>query len=151
MRPPPGPTGGPPSSPPGSLPPPVTRVYEAEWVGNSFTNTTVYTCSGCSGQKKVGRVGRNSGTLQFNGITATTGGLATVKIAYVNGDTAGRVGWLSINGSPGVPLDFDVTGGWSTVHTLVVIMTLKAGGNTLAFFNDDGPAPDFDKLTVSVR
>ncbi|MFF0657664.1 hypothetical protein [Micromonospora tulbaghiae] len=130
--------------------PPLVTSYEAESSANGLANIRIYTCYGCSGDKKVGNIGRDMGTLQFNGVTARTGGSATVTIAYVNGE-APRVGKISVNGEPPITLTFPGTGGWSSVGTMVVTMSLRPGPNTLKIFNPDSAAPDFDKITVSVR
>lgn len=73
-----------------------------------------------------------------------------MTIAYVNGE-APRVGKISVNGEPPITLTFPGTGGWSSVGTMVVTMSLRPGPNTLKIFNPDSAAPDFDKITVSVR
>ncbi|WP_157746540.1 carbohydrate-binding protein [Micromonospora inositola] len=124
--------------------------YEAESAANGLANIRIYTCPGCSGNKKVGNIGRGMGTLQFNGVTARTGGSATVTIAYVNGESP-RVGQVSVNGGPPMTLTFPGTGGWSSVGTMVVTVPLRPGPNTLKMFNPNSAAPDFDKIKVSVR
>ena len=43
-------------------------------------------CPTCSGGAEVGYVGNNSGTLQFNGVTANAPGSNVVTIWYTNGD-----------------------------------------------------------------
>jgi hypothetical protein len=88
--------------------------HEAESAANGLRNIQIFTCSGCSGQKKVGHIGRDIGTLQFNGVSARTGGSATVTIAYVNGESL-RVGQVSVNGGPPITLTFPHTGGWSSI------------------------------------
>ncbi|RZU76212.1 hypothetical protein EV384_4845 [Micromonospora kangleipakensis] len=151
----------PPATPPAARPPvvprpttpaarPVLTSYEAESAANGLENTRIYTCSGCSGQKKVGNIGRGMGTLRFNGVTARTGGSAAVTIAYVNGESP-RVGQVSVNGGPAITLTFPGTGGWSSVGAMVVTVALRPGPNTLTMFNPNSAAPDFDKITVSVR
>ncbi|MCM0675265.1 hypothetical protein NCC78_11290 [Micromonospora phytophila] len=151
----------PPSAPPPAPPPatrrpttpaapPVVTSYEAESSGNGLNNIKIYACPGCSGGKKVGNIGRDMGTLQFNGVTARTGGSATVTITYVNGEGP-RVGQVSVNGAAAIRLTFPGTGGWSSVGTMVVTVSLRPGPNTLKMFNPDSAAPDFDKITVSVR
>jgi hypothetical protein len=126
----------------------VPAAYEAEASANTQSGTRVIGCSGCSGSRKVGDVGRNAGTLQFNGITASGAGTATVTISYVNGDTRARTADLSVNGGAATKVTFPVTRDWSTPGTLTVTVTLKSGGNTLKFGNTSGPAPDFDKIAV---
>lgn len=130
--------------------PPVVTSYEAESPVNGLAGTRTFTCSGCSGQKKVGYIGRDMGALQFNGVTARTGGTAAVTITFVNGEGP-RVGHISVNGGAPIVLTFPDTGGWSTVDTTTVTMTLRPGANSVRMFNPYGPAPDFDKITVSVR
>ncbi|MGN9804841.1 hypothetical protein [Micromonospora sp. L32] len=146
------PTTRPPATRPPAAPaaPMVVRSYEAESAENGLNDIRIYNCPGCSGGKKVGNIGRDMGTLQFNGVTARTGGSATVTIAYVNGE-APRVGRISVNGAAPITLTFPGTGGWSTVGTMVVTVPLRPGPNTLKMFNPDSPAPDFDKITVAVR
>jgi Fungal chitosanase of glycosyl hydrolase group 75/Alpha-galactosidase, CBM13 domain len=125
----------------------ATASYEAEAAGNALAGgARVANCGGCSGGKRVGFVGNNKGTLQFTNVTGT-GGSATVTIAYLNG-SATRTGQLSVNGATPTRLSFAGTGTWNTVGTLPVTVTLKAGANTIKFFNDSGWAPDFDKITV---
>lgn len=138
----------PPAAP--AAPPVVVRSYEAESAENGLDNIRIYDCPGCSGGKKVGNIGRDMGTLQFNGLTARTGGSATVTIAYVNGE-APRVGRISVNGGAPITLTFPGTGGWSSVGTMVVTVPFRPGPNTVKMFNPDSPAPDFDKITVAVR
>jgi hypothetical protein len=122
--------------------------YEAEASGNALAGgAKVANCSGCSGGKRVGFVGNNKGTLQFNGIAGTAGG-ATVTIAYINGG-ATRTGQISVNGAAATGLSFATTGTWNTVGTLDVTVTLKDGDNTIKFSNNSGWAPDFDKITVN--
>ncbi|PWR08086.1 hypothetical protein DKT69_33440 [Micromonospora sicca] len=128
----------------------MVTSYEAESAANGLDNIRIFTCSGCSGQQKVGNIGRGMGTLRFNGVTARTGGSATVTIAYVNGESP-RVGQVSVNGGPAITLTFPGTGGWSSVGTMVVTVALRPGPNTLTMFNPYSAAPDFDKITVSVR
>lgn len=145
------PTVRPPGTPPPTraVAPPVVTSYEAESPVNGLAGTRTFTCTGCSGGKKVGWIGRDMGTLQFNGVTARTGGAATLAIVYVNGEGP-RVGHVSVNGGPPLVLTFPGTGGWSTVDTMTVTVSLRAGSNSLRMSNPDSPAPDFDRIVVRV-
>ena len=67
----------------------------------------IQSCPTCSGGADVGYVGNNSGTLQFNGVTANTSDSYVVTIWYTNGDAA-RYALLSVNGGPGIPVSFPV-------------------------------------------
>src|SRR5690349_17310169 len=74
----------------------ATTSYEAESSANTLAGgARVGTCSGCSGGHKVRFVG-NGGTLQFNGVTASAAGSATVTITYLTGTA--RSASLSVNG-----------------------------------------------------
>jgi hypothetical protein len=126
----------------------ATNSYEAEASGNTLAGgARVATCSPCSGGKKVGYVGNNAGTLQFNGVTTGVAGTATLTISYASGQA--RNASLSVNGGSAQPLTFNSTGSYTTVGTKTVNVTLKSGSNTLKFFNTSGWAPDFDKIKVS--
>ncbi len=146
------PPAAPPTTPsvtPSPSPSPAPPVwYEAESSRNTMPGTKIYSCSGCSGGKKVGNIGLYMGTLQFNGVTAATAGRVVLTIAYVNGEGT-RTAKLSVNGETATTLQFAGTGGWSKVGILVVTITVKAGSNTLKFYNPTAAAPDFDRITIS--
>lgn len=126
-----------------------TATYEAEASGNTLAGgAAVSSCPACSGGSKVGYVGNNSGTLQFNGVNAATAGSATVTISYLNGD-ATRSAQLSVNGGSATTVNFPSTGGWTTVGTVQTTVTLAAGNNTIKLSNASGWAPDFDRIQVA--
>ena len=127
--------------------------YEAESVPpNIITGGAgIQSCPTCSGGADVGYVGNNSGTLQFNGVTANTTHSYVVTIWYTNGD-ATRYALLSVNGSTGIPLSFPSTGSFQTVGSIQTTITLNAGSNnTLIFYNPitGNWAPDFDRIVVN--
>lgn len=138
----------PPAPPPPAPRPPTVTSYEAEAPGNDRGGTRTFTCSGCSGNKKVGNIGAGRGSLQFNGVTATNA-TATVTLVYVNGESTRRA-QLSVNGGPARTFSFPGTGGWSTTGVLTVSVPMRAGSNTLRLFNDGPAGPDFDRIIVSV-
>ncbi|QJD83895.1 DUF4832 domain-containing protein [Cohnella herbarum] len=123
--------------------------YEAEAAGNTLAGgAAVSSCGTCSGGSKVGYVGNNGGTLQFNGVTPASSGSQTVKVYYLNGD-AGRSAQISVNGGSPATLNFPNSGGWSTVASIDVTLSLTAGTNTIKLSNSGGWAPDFDRITLS--
>lgn len=137
------PTG--PTSTPGSV-----SAYEAESSSNTLAGgAAVSACGPCSGGNKVGYVGNNSGTLQFNGVNASTAGSYTLTIYYTNGDSVSRSATVSVNGGAGTNVNFPVTGGWTTVGSVQTTINLNAGSNTIKFSNATGWAPDFDRITVN--
>ena len=121
--------------------------YEAE-SGTLAGGAVVLNCPTCSGGEKVGYVGNNSGTLQFNGVSAITTGPHSVTICYLNGDAV-RYALLSVNGGQGMPVSFPSTGSFQTVGSIQVTIILNAGSdNTLEFYNPivGDYAPDFDRI-----
>jgi hypothetical protein len=108
----------------------------------------VMDCSDCSGGKDVGYLGKNNGTLQFNGVSTACTGDYLLVIYYANGDSGARMASISVNGGPASMLSFASSHGSSLVATLPVIVHLKAGKNTIKFSNTSGWAPDIDKVSV---
>ena len=128
--------------------------YEAESVPpNIITGGAgIQSCPTCSGGADVGYVGNNSGTLQFNGVTANTTHSYVVTIWYTNGDATARYALLSVNGGPGIPVPFPSTGSFQTLGSVQRTVTLNAGSdNTLMFSNPivGNWAPDFDRIVVN--
>jgi hypothetical protein len=124
--------------------------YEAESPDNTLSGSaTPQPCASCSNGFKVGYVGNNSGTLQFNSVAITTTGNYTVTIWYTNGDAV-RYALLSVNGGQGTPVSFPSTGSFHTVASIQRTVTLIAGDNTLEFYNPivGNWAPDFDRIAV---
>lgn len=127
------------------------KEYEAEAAGNTLAGGAASSfCAVCSAGYDVKNVGNVGGTLQFNGVTASAAGTRSVTIYYVNGDATARTSLISVNGGTGVSVSFPSTGGWSTVGTVTVNLTLSAGSNALKFYTTAAGvwAPDFDKLAV---
>ena len=134
------------------LSPGGVKRYEAESSVNTIAGgATVASCSFCSGGQKVGYVGGNSGTLQFNNVYANTAGTYTIAITYISGDP--RNAQLSVNSAASSTISFPSTGSWSTTGTLTVQVNLNAGNNTLKFFTTSSSnwAPDFDAIQVTAQ
>ena len=74
-------------------------------------------------------------------------GIYTLTIYYIDGD-AGRPAYLSFNGGSGVLLDFHGNGNWNQVQTMQVSVQLKAGNNTIKFFDPTDWSPDIDRIRV---
>ena len=113
-------SGTPTPTPPGSC-----ISYEAETSNNTLTGSAVVlNCPTCSGGLKVGYVGNNSGTLQFNNVSAVAPGRYSVTISYTNGDPV-RYALLSVNGGPGTPLTFPSTGSFQTVGSIQTTISFE--------------------------
>jgi hypothetical protein len=136
-------------TPTGTPAPGPCAWYEAE-SGTLGGSAVIQSCPTCSGGAKVGYVGNNSGTLQFNDVTANATGRYVVTICYTNGDAV-RYALLSVNGSSGTPVSFPSTGSFQTVGSIQRTITLNFGSNTLEFYNPiiGNWAPDFDRLGVN--
>jgi Alpha-galactosidase, CBM13 domain len=122
--------------------------YEAESPDNTLGGSAfVLSCPTCSGGLKVGYVGNNSGTLQFNNVGVVVPGNHSVSICYLNGDAV-RYALLSVNGGQGMPVSFPSTGSFQTVGSIQIMVTLHTGCNTLEFYNPivGSWAPDFDRI-----
>ena len=129
-------------------PPGECASYEAESDVNTLQGSAiVLSCPTCSGGLKVGYVGSNNGTLQFNAVGIIASGNYTMTICYLNGDAV-RYATLSVNGGPGTPLSFPSTGGFQTLGSIQITVTLNTGCNTLEFNNPivGSWAPDFDRI-----
>ena len=88
----------------------------------------------------------NSGTLQFNGVNATTAGNYSLTIHYLSG--AASWAQLSVNGGAAT-LTLPSTGSWNTVGLYQMTVSLNAGSsNFVKLSNTSGWAPDIDRVTV---
>ncbi|MFV2099683.1 hypothetical protein [Micromonospora sp. LOL_024] len=115
---------------------------EAEHPGNLLSEGAgIVACGACEGGARVRYVGRLTAYL-----TTATAGRRTITVSYeVDGERSLQI---SINGA--APTTHRVTGtGWGTPRTLRYTATVPAGRISMAFYNDAGPAPDIDKITIS--
>lgn len=129
-------------------------TYEAESSSNTLAGgAVVQTCTGCSGGKNVGYIGKG-GTLRFNNVSVTSAGVHRLVISYIDGDTStygigtSRSASISINGGTAFTVAFPATGDWNEMVTLTISVTLNAGNNTLTFSNSSAYTPDIDKIDV---
>ncbi len=137
-----------PSATASSTPSPGSCISDEAEAGTLAGGAVVLNCPTCSGGEKVGYVGNNSGTLQFNGVSAITTGPHSMTICYLNGDAV-RYALLSVNGGQGMPVSFPSTGSFQTVGSIQVTVILNPGSdNTLEFYNPivGDYAPDFDRI-----
>jgi hypothetical protein len=122
--------------------------YEAESPANTIGGgATIYSCSGCSGGKKVGYLG-GTGYLTFNNVTVSKPGTYLMNVAYVDGDSS-RTAVITVNGTPfNLPLSGTNNNDWDTVQTAIVPVQLNAGANTIKFGNPTDYMSDIDKITL---
>lgn len=121
-------------------------TYEAEASVNTLTGGAVRaSCASCSGGQKVGYLG-NGGTLTLNNVTVASAGNYTLTVFY--GSAEARSLSVRVNGGAVVNYSLASTGGWDTIGTAQLTVSLNAGSNTIQLFNSLGWAPDIDKVTV---
>lgn len=143
--------------------------YEAEAAALSG-KAAIVNCVNCSGGKKVDKIGNNEGALVFNNIQVPENGTYDLDIAYtLDRNPAGswnlqavRQGMIRVNNGEGVEHQFVDPSGlkyknsgvneddWylvdndpNRVGTLSVKVNLKAGNNTIEFYNP------MDKITFA--
>ena len=125
-----------------------TTSYEAESSSNTLAGSAkVMNCSNCSGGQNIGYLGNNSGTLQFNGVSAACNGNYLLAIYYANADTGARMASIRVNGKTTM-LSFASSHGVNLVAILPVTVDLNAGSNTIEFSNTSSWAPDIDKVLI---
>ncbi|MEU8874575.1 CBM35 domain-containing protein [Streptomyces javensis] len=119
---------------------------EAESSANTLGgNASVADCAACSDGHKVGNLYTGS-KLTINDVVVDKSGTYQIKVAYVSGDA--RSADVSANGGGATRHKFPSTGDWSTVNSVYVPVTLKAGSNTITFDSGSGYAPDIDRIDV---
>jgi len=130
----------------GSTPPPSGTSYEAE-AATLAGQAAVRSSSGASSGAVVGYVGNGTANyLQFNNVNATVGS-HQVSVFYAAGEARSLT--VSVNGGTAVSASAPSTGGWDTVGSVTLTLTLVAGANTVRIGNSSGWAPDIDRIVVS--
>ncbi|MEV4052436.1 beta-L-arabinofuranosidase domain-containing protein [Amycolatopsis sp. NPDC049688] len=125
--------------------PPTGTPYEAE-AATLAGQAAVRSSPGASGGALVGYVGGGSANyLQFNGVNSPAGA-HPVTIFYASGEARSLT--VSVNGGAAVPVDTPSTGGWDTIGSVQVTLTLASGANTIRIGNASGWAPDLDRIVV---
>jgi uncharacterized protein YkwD len=124
-----------------------TTTYEAEAAGNALTGGAyIADCRRCSGGKRVTAVGL-LGQLGVTGVAAERAGATKVQVTYTS--STDRTALIRVNGAVATAVAFPSTRGDERTGTVRVILTLRAGDNTLAFANPAGQAPDIDKIVIT--
>lgn len=131
------------------VPPPQPVSYEAEAPGNTrLGQVHPRPVAEASGGLVIGWIGNGpANVLRFNAVSAVAAGAHRVTVYYVAGEA--RTALITVNNATPVTVSFPSTGGWSTVGSLTVTLTLAAGANTVAVSNPTAWAPDIDRLVAS--
>jgi hypothetical protein len=119
---------------------------EAEASANTLGGSaSVADCSACSGGAKVGNL-YQGGKLTFGDVVVGKTGAYQIKVTYISGDA--RSVDVSANSGGATRHKLPSTGDWSTVNSVYIPVTLRAGTNTLTFDSGSGYAPDIDRIDV---
>lgn len=128
-----------------AAPPPFSPIaVEAEAPGNLLLGTAAaVACGPCPGGYRVGYIA-GAGTVTVR-TSLPVSGTRTLTITYES--DGARMLKISANG---VLIDTRMlTGpGWETPLTFQLTKALPAGALSLTFYNDEGPAPDIDKVVI---
>jgi hypothetical protein len=119
---------------------PVT--VQAEAPGNLRSGgADIAYCDSCDGGARVRYLGRLTVYLDV-----AAAGSRTVTVGY----TADGPRDLKVVVNGGAPQTFSVTGSdWETPRSFRFTSSIPAGRTAVTFYNDSGPPPDIDKVTVS--
>ncbi len=132
---------------PEQVPDGIDGVYQAEngrIEGNAVVDSSV---PECSGGRKVGYIGKEGGSLYIENIEAPEDGTYSLDIVYIAGED--RSLCLDVNDGEEMKLELAATGSdWETLGTYTTAIELKAGKNTLYFYNNTGWAPDIDCVKI---
>jgi hypothetical protein len=123
-----------------------TVTYEAESSANTFYYSEVSYESPFSGGACVRIIGYGR-TLQFNNVAVNTLGTYNMTISYRCGDR-----YAYYMGSDGIKrlIYFPTLANWYDIGTVTIPIVLKANYNTIKIGNDNGWAPDIDKIDLNL-
>jgi hypothetical protein len=134
-------------APPPRPPDPPGVTYEGESRANTVHGTTnVGDCPPCSGGSRVRNIGNSaSNYVTINGITVAADGNYTLLIDYV---LLGQRSFIvSVNDA--APIELALRGeSWAVPSRAAITVPLKAGLNSVRFFNDHAYAPDLDRVVI---
>jgi hypothetical protein len=143
----------------------TTRIYEAEGLANTMAGTaTSSTCyeaytkvvageapqiaGACWGGARVRWIGNGSGNyVTVNKVNVAAAGSYTLTVWAMAKDA--RFFKVSVNGGSAATLNV-MTPAWDTPQPFTMTVTLRAGDNSIKFFNDGPYAPDLDRVVVSL-
>jgi alpha-galactosidase len=128
--------------------PASSTTIEADATGNTLAGRArVASCSGCTDGKKVGDIGDGAANyVTINNIDEPSAG--TYALTFVYCLDGSRTFDISVNGGTGTAIT--LTGAsWSIPASHTMTVSLKAGENTIKFYNDSSYAPDLSEITVS--
>jgi alpha galactosidase A-like protein/alpha galactosidase C-like protein len=123
-------------------------TVEADASGNTLAGAAkVGSCSGCSDGMKVRFIGNGAANyVTINNIDEPSAGSYALTFVYCLDGS--RTFDISVNGGTGTAVA--LTGAnWSVPASDTMTVTLKAGENTIKFYNNSSYAPDLSEITVT--
>ena len=127
-------------------------LYEAETgYSKAYSEITGNVCqysesSTCSGGYKAGYLGKSSTNyLEWRNVYSQEGGDYELTIGYISGESRSMT--LSVNGKT-VKTQSYHSGGWGTIGTKKLDITLEPGENVIRLSNSSGWMPDMDYISV---
>ncbi|RYP02290.1 hypothetical protein DL764_005856 [Monosporascus ibericus] len=129
--------------------PPAETQYEGEAAAYGGAARDV-SCGGCSGGRAAGYLGGpDGGSVTFRGVRSDVTGRTTIRVKYLNGDSAPRYAAVRVNG--GAPQTLAFVQATGNPSSSVLHADLRAGGdNTIVIegLGDGSWGPDVDRLMV---
>ncbi len=105
-------------------------------------------CANCQNKSKVRFIGTNTGWVTFN-VTAPAAMQVQVTYWYIAATTA-RTMYVKANSDTPVVKTPQATADWDTPKSDTATLTLKAGVNSIEFYNPTSAnAPDLDRISVA--
>ncbi len=117
--------------------------------GGVKTSNNAYNDQYASGQKTAEYIGNGADNSVTFTVNVETAGIYELDVFYIsgndrrfmvsiNGDVAGRIRMRRLN-----------SGDWVSVYKETMYIELKAGENTIKFYNDEAFAPNLDRIALS--
>lgn len=118
-----------------------------ELFNNQSAETGIYEeLAVCSGGAKAGWLGKSEANdLQWRNVYSENGGEYTMTLAFITGES--RNVKIQVNDEEVQTLSLN-SGGWSTLATIEVDVTLKKGNNIIRLSNASAWMPDIDCMDI---
>lgn len=119
---------------------------EAEWNKNTLSGNAQIFHNTISSGNVVGNIGVGyDNALTFNDIYTDKSGTYMIRVYYISEEN--RSCTISTNGNPGIYYTFEGKNSNTPVYKEIPV-DLQAGYNTIKLYNQNGWAPDIDKISL---
>jgi alpha-galactosidase len=128
------------------MPAVFSQSFEAE-SGTLSNGASLQSCAECSGGSQVGYLGGPSNGTVVVPVNVSAAGLYNLTIYYSTADP--RVIYVTPNNGNYTGISCPPSGGWSTVGSISMNITLNAGSNSIRLDNGAGNyAPNIDRIVL---